>query len=97
MALSEPENGCSGGDEGDSIVRTSVLGGFSESGEIRALMSSLSEVHGDMVSRESAIQKFLGEAFIHTEYEVSINVKLMLWICGFNFLEIHHSAHVLPQ
>ncbi|XP_070778789.1 tubulin-specific chaperone D [Enoplosus armatus] len=61
MALSETEGGCSGGEGGDSdvIVQSFVLGGFSESGETRALISSLVEVHGDMVTSESATQKFL--------------------------------------
>lgn len=64
MALSEPENGCSGGEggeEADAIVQTCVLGSFSERGETRALISSLPEVHADQTARESTIQKFLGE------------------------------------
>ncbi|XP_040918865.1 tubulin-specific chaperone D isoform X1 [Toxotes jaculatrix] len=61
MALSESENGSSGGEGGESdVIATScVLGGFSESGETRALISSLPEVHGDTVTSESATQKFL--------------------------------------
>ncbi|XP_045891723.1 tubulin-specific chaperone D [Micropterus dolomieu] len=61
MALSETENGGCGGEggESDAIVTTFVLGGFSESGETRALLSSLPEVHGDMVTSEATTQKFL--------------------------------------
>ncbi|XP_022608201.1 tubulin-specific chaperone D isoform X3 [Seriola dumerili] len=61
MALSETENGCSGGEggESDAIVTACVLSGFSESGETRALISSLPEVHGDTVTSESATQRFL--------------------------------------
>ncbi|KAK2833361.1 hypothetical protein Q5P01_017250 [Channa striata] len=59
MALSETDNGCSGGegDESDAIVKT--LGGFSESRETRALISGLPEAHGNAVTSESAIQRFL--------------------------------------
>ncbi|KAM7387217.1 hypothetical protein PAMA_009704 [Pampus argenteus] len=61
MVLSETDNGCSGGEGGDAdiIVQTHVLGDFSESGETRALISSLPEVHGDIVTTESATQRFL--------------------------------------
>ncbi|XP_075941982.1 tubulin-specific chaperone D isoform X1 [Anarhichas minor] len=59
MALSETENGCPGGEGGESIVQTCVLGGFSESSETRALLSSLLEVHGDIATTESATQRFL--------------------------------------
>uniref|UniRef100_A0AAQ5X8U1 Tubulin-specific chaperone D n=1 Tax=Amphiprion ocellaris TaxID=80972 RepID=A0AAQ5X8U1_AMPOC len=61
MALSETENGCSGGEGGetDAIVNTCVLGGFSESAETRALISSLPEIHGDMGTSESATERFL--------------------------------------
>uniref|UniRef100_A0A672ZTT7 Tubulin-specific chaperone D n=1 Tax=Sphaeramia orbicularis TaxID=375764 RepID=A0A672ZTT7_9TELE len=61
MALTETDNGSSGGDGGESdiIVKTCVLGGFSESDETRALISSLPEVQGDMVSTESVTQRFL--------------------------------------
>ncbi|XP_029293698.1 tubulin-specific chaperone D isoform X2 [Cottoperca gobio] len=59
MALSDTDNGCSGGGEGESIVKLCVLGGFSESSETRALISSLPEIHGDMVTSESASERFL--------------------------------------
>lgn len=58
MALSDTDNG---GEGGESDVITCVLSGFSESGETRALISSLPEVHGDTVTTESATQRFLGE------------------------------------
>ncbi|XP_028267765.1 tubulin-specific chaperone D isoform X2 [Parambassis ranga] len=60
MALSETENGNEGGgEEADLMVRTCVMGGFSESGETRALISSLPEVDEDALRSESAIQRFL--------------------------------------
>uniref|UniRef100_A0A669D283 Tubulin-specific chaperone D n=1 Tax=Oreochromis niloticus TaxID=8128 RepID=A0A669D283_ORENI len=62
MALSETENGFSGGEgggEADAIVQTCVLGSFSERGETTALISSLSEVHGDLGPRESTTERFL--------------------------------------
>lgn len=70
MALSETENGCSGGegDESDVIVKACVLGGFSESGDTRALIASLPELHGDVVTTESATQRFLGESLAEQRY-----------------------------
>jgi len=66
MALPEKENGSSG--EGvDSIVQTCALGGFSESSETRALLSSLLEIHGDIGTVEATTQKFLGETIIIKE------------------------------
>uniref|UniRef100_A0A8C4HYG9 Tubulin-specific chaperone D n=1 Tax=Dicentrarchus labrax TaxID=13489 RepID=A0A8C4HYG9_DICLA len=61
MALSEIENGCPGGEGGESdlIVKACVLGGFSETVETRALISSLPEVHGDPVTSESTTERFL--------------------------------------
>ncbi|XP_047427663.1 tubulin-specific chaperone D isoform X2 [Mugil cephalus] len=61
MVLLGTENGSSGGEgeEADVIVKTCVLSGFSEGDEIRALISSLAQVHGDMMASESATQKFL--------------------------------------
>ncbi|XP_059204389.1 tubulin-specific chaperone D isoform X2 [Centropristis striata] len=59
MALTEEEDGSPGGEGGESIVQACVLGGFSESSETRALISGLPEVHGDLVTCESAAQRFL--------------------------------------
>uniref|UniRef100_A0A667WL52 Tubulin-specific chaperone D n=1 Tax=Myripristis murdjan TaxID=586833 RepID=A0A667WL52_9TELE len=60
MALADTENGSNGGGgDSEAIAIASVLGGFSESAEIRALIASLPEVHGDLVTRESATQRFL--------------------------------------
>ncbi|XP_046893536.1 tubulin-specific chaperone D [Hypomesus transpacificus] len=62
MALTEVDNGCNGEDgvgEPEVITKTSVLGGFGESAETRALIASLPEAYGDMVSRESCTEKFL--------------------------------------
>ncbi|XP_054462818.1 tubulin-specific chaperone D [Anoplopoma fimbria] len=59
MTLMETEDGCPGGEGGEAIVQTCVLGGFSESSETRALLSSLQEAHADIVTVESATQRFL--------------------------------------
>uniref|UniRef100_A0A671Z033 Tubulin-specific chaperone D n=1 Tax=Sparus aurata TaxID=8175 RepID=A0A671Z033_SPAAU len=55
------ESGCSGGDGGelDAVVSACVLGGFSEASESRALLSSLPDVHGDMMASESTTERFL--------------------------------------
>lgn len=63
MALTEEDNGCTEGEGGESetMVKTCVLVGFSECAEAKALISSLSEVHSDLVATEVTMQKFLGE------------------------------------
>ncbi|XP_031677264.1 tubulin-specific chaperone D-like [Oncorhynchus kisutch] len=48
-----------GGGEPEVIAKASVLGGFTESTEIRALISSLPVVHENIVTLESAIERFL--------------------------------------
>ncbi|XP_060883388.1 tubulin-specific chaperone D [Labrus mixtus] len=47
------------GGEPDAIVNTCLLGGFSESREVKALLSTLPQVHGDPVKSESTTQRFL--------------------------------------
>ncbi|CDR00281.1 unnamed protein product [Oncorhynchus mykiss] len=66
MAQTDMDSGEDGGGGGEPevIAKTSVLGGFTESTEIRALISSLPVVHENIVTLESAIERFLGE--IHT-------------------------------
>ncbi|XP_034075522.1 tubulin-specific chaperone D [Gymnodraco acuticeps] len=59
MASSETDSGCPGVEEGESFVKLCVLEGFSESSETKALIASLPEVHGDMVTSERATEKFL--------------------------------------
>lgn len=51
----------SGGDEGESeaIVIVSLLSTFSESAEIKTLLTSLPELHEDSVTRETATERFL--------------------------------------
>ncbi|MEQ2262657.1 hypothetical protein XENORESO_018458, partial [Xenotaenia resolanae] len=60
MALSETENSYQGGEEEDAdvIVKTCVLGGFSESSETRTLIGSLPEIHEAERVKEVAIEKF---------------------------------------
>lgn len=63
MALAETENGCSGGEQGDSEVglKASVLGGFSHIDETKTLISSLLEVHTEMLTRELTTERFGGK------------------------------------
>uniref|UniRef100_A0A8K9XD84 Tubulin-specific chaperone D n=1 Tax=Oncorhynchus mykiss TaxID=8022 RepID=A0A8K9XD84_ONCMY len=61
MAQTDMDSGEDGGGGGEPevIAKTSVLGGFTESTEIRALISSLPVVHENIVTLESAIERFL--------------------------------------
>lgn len=63
MALEETENGFSGGEQGDSeaALKASVLGGFSHIDETKTLISSLPEVHADMLTRELTTERFAGK------------------------------------
>lgn len=74
MALSETENGCVGGEQGDldAILKAPVLRGFSHSDEIKALISSLPEVHGEMLTSEQTTEKFRGKTVIR--WFESVNV-----------------------
>ncbi|CAB1350407.1 unnamed protein product, partial [Coregonus sp. 'balchen'] len=47
------EDGGGGGGEPEVIAKASVLGGFTESTEIRSLISNLPEVHENIVTLES--------------------------------------------
>ncbi|XP_034045626.1 tubulin-specific chaperone D [Thalassophryne amazonica] len=60
MTLAEAASGCNGieGEESD-VAKTCVLDGFSESSEIKALISSLPEVHKDAAASEFTIQTLL--------------------------------------
>ncbi|CAB1350255.1 unnamed protein product, partial [Coregonus sp. 'balchen'] len=61
MAQTDMDSGEDGGGGGEPevIAKASVLGGFTESTEIRALISNLPEVHENIVTLESAIERFL--------------------------------------
>lgn len=50
--------------ESDAIVEASLLGGFSEIDETKAIISSLPEVHGEALTRERIAERFRGEAVI---------------------------------
>ncbi|XP_017556029.1 tubulin-specific chaperone D [Pygocentrus nattereri] len=53
-------NGCDGDEgEADAIANASLLAGFSESAEIKALLASLPDLHEDSVSRETGTERFL--------------------------------------
>ncbi|XP_029632066.1 LOW QUALITY PROTEIN: tubulin-specific chaperone D-like [Salmo trutta] len=61
MAQTDMDSGEDGGGGGEPevIAKASVLGGFTENTEIRALISSLPVVHENIVTLESAIERFL--------------------------------------
>ncbi|KAK7939149.1 hypothetical protein WMY93_002475 [Mugilogobius chulae] len=52
--VTEPEGG-----ESDILAKACLLGGFSDSEETKTLISSLSEVHEDLVATEVTLQRFL--------------------------------------
>uniref|UniRef100_A0A8C5BJQ9 Tubulin-specific chaperone D n=1 Tax=Gadus morhua TaxID=8049 RepID=A0A8C5BJQ9_GADMO len=61
MTLTVGKNETSGDDGGEPelVVKCSVLGGFSESDEIRALIASLPEISENAATKEVATEKFL--------------------------------------
>lgn len=63
MALEETDSGCLGGEQGDSeaALKASVLGGFSHIDETKRLISSLAEVHAQMLTRELTTERFGGK------------------------------------
>ena len=66
MTLTVGKNETSGDDGGEPelVVKCSVLGGFSESDEIRALIASLPEISENAATKEVATEKFLGETIV---------------------------------
>lgn len=64
MALAEANNSRPGDEHGDSdvVLKASVLGGFGHIDETKALISSLPEVHGEMLTTELAAERFGGKA-----------------------------------
>ncbi|XP_056143333.1 tubulin-specific chaperone D isoform X2 [Lampris incognitus] len=61
MALTAADTGFNRNEEEepDVIAKASVLGGFSENAEVRALIASLPEVQCGIIAQESAIERFL--------------------------------------
>ncbi|XP_072299328.1 tubulin-specific chaperone D [Eucyclogobius newberryi] len=58
--MASPENDSDGGEGGESDkAEVCLLGGFSDSDETKRIISSASEVHGDVVATEVTMQKFL--------------------------------------
>ncbi|XP_052408578.1 tubulin-specific chaperone D [Carassius gibelio] len=56
--MSAMETVCDG-EEPEVITQACLLSEFSERGEVRALISSLPDIHDDTVSREATIEKFV--------------------------------------
>lgn len=72
MELSEMESQDELG-ESDAIVEASLLGGFSEIDETKAIISSLPEVHGDSLTRERITERFRGETVICGVHHLGVN------------------------
>lgn len=72
MALPDAENGEQG--EPGITGKESLLGGFSETDETKALISSLPEVHREALTRERSIERFLGKTVIRREHQPPIKV-----------------------
>lgn len=67
MTLADVESGVNGDDgAGESGVMSSasLLAAFTESAEVRTLISSLVELQEDSAAQESTIQRFVGENFL---------------------------------
>ena len=64
LTVGKKETSGEDGGEPDLVVGSCVLGGFSESDEIRALVASLPDIHGHAATKEVATEKFLGEAVV---------------------------------
>lgn len=67
MALPDVENvsGDDGAGESEVMASANLLAAFTESAEIRALISSLVELQEDCAAQESTIQRFVGENLLH--------------------------------
>lgn len=59
MALTDNDNGGTEGEGGEMVAKACLLGGFSESAETKSIISSLADVHGDVVATEYTMEKFL--------------------------------------
>lgn len=86
MALAETENGCSGGEQEDSeaALKASVLGGFSHIDETKTLISSLLEVHAEMLTRELTTERFGGKTFHSESAFKSICLICVHYFCLFS-------------
>ena len=75
----EDENHGDGGDtDPEMAVHSGALGGFTEGDEIRALMASLPDIHGDAAAKEVATERFLGERPDQTVKQSQTFLKHML-------------------
>lgn len=76
----ETENGCSAGEQGDSevVLKASVLGGFNHIDETKTLISSLPEVHSEMLTRELTTERFGGKTF-HSESAFKYSCFLIIF------------------
>lgn len=83
MALPDVEtvNGDDGAGESDVMSSASLLAAFTESAEIRALISSLVEVQEDCAAQESTIQRFVGENLLHLLH-LLYHLVLILNVCS---------------
>lgn len=76
MALPDVENvnGDDGAGEAELMSSANLLAAFTESAEIRALISSLAELQDDCAAQESTIQRFVGENLLLHLHHLVLNV-----------------------
>lgn len=53
------------GEESDVVSQTRLLSEFDEDAEVRAVISSLPDIHHDPVCRENTFEKFVGESSMY--------------------------------
>ena len=86
MALSDKDNRASDGEQGESepVVKTCVLGGFSHTQEVKGLICSLPEVHGDALTRERSAESFIGKKGVSTLFTLTV------WLLSPLFITPYH-------
>ncbi|TTQ55690.1 Tubulin-specific chaperone D [Bagarius yarrelli] len=89
------------GDDGEPEVMFSanLLAAFTESTEIRALISSLVEVQDECVARESTIQRFEGEKLLHLLLLLLLYHVVLLQVRGYkHFMQLfpHEVSDLQP-
>lgn len=60
-------------EDSDVMSQTCVLSEFSECAEVRAVISSLPDIHHDLVRRENTFEKFVGKSLhVHARENVML-------------------------
>lgn len=67
------------GEESDVMSHECALSEFGEIAEVRAVISSLPDIHHDQVCRENTFEKFVGKTSPCACY-CSIHIATLLWL-----------------